>query len=392
MNIQDTNASKLAIAHASGKFRGKDGADPFAGLSQKIADMADAMKKRADDSDAKAAVVSEEISDLQQKMARGMIGGGTPSTPTWGTEFIEAKSGDIAALSGSNSGKVQLDVKATLTTGATSGGAIDVPMRDATAMLPRQRLLVRSLLNVVQTTSGTVEYADQTTRTNNAATVAEGTAKPESVYEWELKNIPTRVVAHWIKASRQILDDAPQIRDLIDSELRYGLGLVEEAQLLFGDGTGANLTGLVPAATDFADPLSLSSPDMIDNIGSAILQVALADHMPDGIVMHPADWMRMRLIKDADGRYLLGDPQKVVTPSLFGLPVIATKSMTVDKFLVGSFTEAGTLYDRWQPRVEVGYVNDDFTKNLATILAEERLALAVKKATALSFGDFGNVA
>lgn len=86
---------------------------------------------------------------------------------------------------------------------------------------------------------------------------------------------------------------------MIDSELRYGLALAEEAQLLFGDGTGANLTGLVPAATAFADPLSQSNPNMIDLIGSAILQVALADHMPDGIIMHPSDWMRMRLAKDA---------------------------------------------------------------------------------------------
>lgn len=74
------------------------------------------------------------------------------------------------------------------------------------------------------------------------------------------------------------------------------------------------------------------------------------------------------------------------------MPVVATQAMTVDKFLVGSFASAGTLYDRWQPRVEVGYENDDFTKNLVTVLAEERIALAVKWGEALTYGDFGNVA
>ena len=97
-------------------------------------------------------------------------------------------------------------------------------------------------------------------------------------------------------------------------------------------------------------------------------------------------------MKDADGKYILGDPQAVVQPSLFGLPVVATKAMTVDKFLVGDFASAGTLYDRWQPRVETGYVNDDFTRNLVTVLAEERVAFAVKQATALTYGDFGNLA
>ena len=96
----------------------------------------------------------------------------------------------------------------------------------------------------------------------------------------------------------------------------------------------------------------------------------------------------MRLLKDTDGKYLLGDPQTVVAPSLFGLPVIVTKSMTAGSFLVGDFMSAGTLYDRWAPRVEVGFENDDFTKNLITIRAENRLALAVKNGDALVYGSF----
>jgi HK97 family phage major capsid protein len=284
---------------------------------------------------------------------------------------------------------VALNVKATLTGGAASAGGLDVPARDATAMMPRRRMTIRDMLNVIQVESGTVEYAQQTDRTNNAGTVAEGTAKPESGMAWELKTTSAKVIAHWVKASRQILEDAPMLRDMIATELRYGLGVQEEAQMLFGDGASSNLSGLVTNATAFADPLSLASPTMIDMIGSAILQTALTDFAPDGIILHPSDWMRM--LKDSDGKYLLGDPQSQVTPQLFGLPVVATQAITVDKFLVGCFVSAGTLYDRWQPRVEVGYENDDFTKNLVTVLAEERIALTVKWGEALTYGDFGNV-
>ncbi|WP_386682994.1 phage major capsid protein [Loktanella sp. R86503] len=361
-------------------------AKSIGGIEQRLSNMEGHIAK----ADEEGEKMFDEVKSL--KIAANQRAFGGEPMQSWGREFIGKKTSELSDLSRSNGGKVQMDVKANLTTSASSGGAIDVPMRDATVGLPKRRMMVRSLLQVIQTESGTVEYADQTTRNNNPSTVAEGGVKPESNYEWELKNIPTRVIAHWVKASVQILSDAPQIQGLIDSELRYGLVLAEEAQLLFGDGTGANLTGLVPNAAAFADPLAASDPDMIDMIGSAILQVGLADHAPDGIIIHPSDWWRMRMLKDADGRYILGNPQSDVVPSLFGLPVIPTKAMPVDKFLVGSFSEAATLYDRWQPRVEVGYVNDDFTRNLVTIRAEERIALAVKKSDALAYGDFGNVA
>ncbi|WP_245465547.1 phage major capsid protein [Mesorhizobium sp. M6A.T.Ce.TU.016.01.1.1] len=98
-------------------------------------------------------------------------------------------------------------------------------------------------------------------------------------------------------------------------------------------------------------------------------------------------------MKDGDGRYILGDPQAVVQPALFGLPVVPTKAMAVDKFLVGSYQQAGTLYDRWAARVEVSTEHADFfVRNLVAILAEERIGLAVKQPTALTYGDFGNVA
>ncbi|MFG6634502.1 phage major capsid protein [Sulfitobacter sp. 1A12126] len=361
--------------------------DPIDMLAQKLGDMMDATNSRLEGIEKDTKGLSNTLDTVEKKMLRG--GGSDPAPQSWGQQFIATKGEDLSDLSQRNSGSVQMNVKA-LTTGATSGGAIDVPMRDQTNMLPQTRLPVRALLNVIATDSGTVEYASQTTRTNNAATVAEGAAKPESTYEWELKNIPTRVIAHFTKASNQIMSDAPQVQGMIDSELRYGLTLVEEQQLLFGNNTGSNLDGLTPNATAYdATTLAGYTPATnIDTIGVGILQCTLADYMPTGMVLHPSDWWAMRLLKDNDNKYLLGDPQTVVAPSLFGLPVVVTKSMTAGSFLVGDFMSAGTLFDRWQPRVEVGFENDDFTKNLITIRAENRLALAVKNGDALVYGTF----
>jgi HK97 family phage major capsid protein len=103
--------------------------------------------------------------------------------------------------------------------------------------------------------------------------------------------------------------------------------------------------------------------------------------------------LRIQLIKDAAGNYIFGHPADAVTPLIFGLPVVTTTSMTIDKCLVGDFQRAATLYDRWTPCVEVSTEHANFfTRNLVAILAEQRLALAVKDAAALTFGDFGNVA
>jgi HK97 family phage major capsid protein len=149
---------------------------------------------------------------------------------------------------------------------------------------------------------------------------------------------------------------------------------------------------MATVATAFAAPVEVAGANMIDTIGLAILQAALTDNEPDGIVVHPSDWWRMRFLKNADGEYLLGAPAANVVPQLFGLQVVPTKAMTTDKFMVGAF-RAQTLYDRWEPRVEVSTEHADFfTRNLVAILCEERIALASKRPDALIFGDFGNAA
>lgn len=396
MTIHDPNLtpSARAILAAGAHLRRKDAGDPFEVLTKKFGDHADATIRRIAEADQRIAETGERLAYLEQKTEAGRYAGGPVRPQSWGEQFTGDHGLKAFAEEASRPSRFRLQMKDAITTGATSGGSLDVPARDAaTSLLPKRRMTIRDLLTVLRVSSGSVEYVNQTARPANAAAVAEGAAKPESGAAFELRTVTTKVIAHWLPASRQILEDAPQLQGTIDVELRYGLALAEENQLLNGDGLGPNLHGLIPQATPFADPLGLADPNMIDTIGAAVLQSALAEFPADGIVVHPADWMRMRLLKDIDGKYLLGDPQSAVVPSLFGLPVVPTQGMTVDKFLVGSFAQAGTLYDRWEARVEVSTEHADFfTRNLVAVLAEERLGLAVKQPGALTFGDFGNVA
>lgn len=387
-------AAAAALLASAAPIHKKDGGDPLDVLAKKFGDHVSVTLEKLGATNAELEGVKAQLFEIEQKAARSDYShGGNMRPDTWGETFTKGRADDLHRIA-SERGRTSMEIKATITSATTdangSAGDLVTPQRDTLLNMPRRRLTIRNLLNVVQVTSGSVEYPQQTGRVNNAGMVAEAAAKPQSDLKFDMKTTPIRTIAHWVKASKQILEDAPQLRDLIDGELRYGLSLVEEAQLLNGDGTGQNLNGMIPQATPFTAPITISAANEIDNIGLAILQASLTNIPPDGIVLHPSDWWRMRLTKNADGEYILGKPGDIVQPSLFGLPVVPTEAMTVDKFLVGAFN-AQTLYDRWAARVEVGFENDDFTRNLVTILGEERIGFAAKRPEALIYGDFGNV-
>jgi HK97 family phage major capsid protein len=249
-------------------------------------------------------------------------------------------------------------------------------------------MTVRDLLSPGRMDGSTLEYVKETGFTNNAAPVAENAVKPESSMKFDLVTTSAKVIAHWVKASRQILDDASQLQSIVDQRLRYGLAYVEEQQLLNGDGTGQNLLGIVPQASAYTAPITVSGATIIDQIRLALLQAELAEYPSTGIVMNPKDWTRVELLKDSQGRYIIGNPQGNAAASLWGIPVVTTPAMQEDKFLAGAFRLGAQLFDRWEARVEVSTENqDDFIRNMVTILAEERLALAVYRPEAFVFGN-----
>lgn len=347
----------------------------------------------------------ERIHDLEQKAARG--GGQEEAAVTLGAMLTDSDAFKAFREGGfSRGGKASVGLKAdlaemrqkaTLTlaitdaAGSVGDGARAMRVPGINPM-PQRRMTVRDLLTPGRMDSNALEFVKETGFTNSAAPVAEGAAKPESDIKLDLVTTSAKVIAHWTKASRQSLDDVSQLRSMIDQRLLYGLAYKEETQLLNGDGTGQNLNGLVTQATAYSAAFTPDADTAIDTLRLAMLQAALAEYPASGHILHPTDWARIELTKDAEGRYIIGNPQGTLAPTLWGLPVVATQAMTVDKFLTGAFSLGAQVFDRWDARVEVGYNNDDFTKNLVTILAEERLALAVYRPEAFIYGDLGFVA
>ncbi|MBO0129169.1 phage major capsid protein [Agrobacterium burrii] len=254
--------------------------------------------------------------------------------------------------------------------------------------LPERQLTIRDLVLPGQTASSSIEYVKETGYTNNAAPVAETTAKPYSDLTFDMTSAPVRTIAHLFKASRQILDDAPALRSYIDGRARYGLRFAEENQLLNGSGTGQNIHGLVPQATAFNPAFAASDETGIDRLRLAVLQVVLAEYPATAFVLNPIDWAKIELTKDAGGNYIIGNPQGSLTPTLWNLPVVSTQAMAAGEFLTGAFSFAAQIFDRMEIEVLLSSENvDDFEKNMFTIRAEERLAFAVYRPESFVTGD-----
>lgn len=355
-------------------------------LAKTVNERLDKVEEKQQKTEQKAAQALAATDDLEQKSARngsaGIMGDFTPG------QQIASQLDELAPLESKN-GKVKLEVKDFIGSGTASAGSLITPDRDnSIVMLPKRRLTIRDLLGKGSTTSNSVEFMRQTGFVNAAAMVAEGDKKPQSNITFDMLDAKVRVIAHWVKASRQILDDVGQLRTLIDGELRYGVALTEENQLLSGDGTGQNLHGLIPQATAYEVARNVAGDTRFDTLLHAIEQAEVAELPASGIILNTSDWYAMLGIKDGDGNYISGGPLANVPERIWRLPIVWTNAMTKGNFLVGAFETAATIYDREQTTIEFGYENDDFTRNLVTVLGEERLALAVKRPEAIIYGSF----
>lgn len=245
---------------------------------------------------------------------------------------------------------------------------------------------VRDLVPQGTTTSGLIEYVRETGFTNAADVVAEAAAKPLSEKTFAATSAPVRTIAHLFKVSKQSWEDLPGLASLIENNGIYGVKIKEDQQLLNGAGTGAQLTGfnnVASAATGTA-----AGTNLIDAIGSAIFQLAAAGYMADGVVVNPADWGSVALIKNSQGNYVFANPVAYEpTQRVWGIPMAISSNQAAGTFLTGAFRGNSIILDREEVNAQVAEQNvDDFEKNMLTVRVEERLALLIFSASAFLKG------
>lgn len=331
-----------------------------------------------------------QLGELEQEFARMPTQAASTSRTTVGAEVIKSEALKEFAKSVQGNRRISVPVNAALLSVDVAEGVVEPQRLPGIDVMPKQRLFIRDLIASGRTTSPAIFWVQQTGFTNAAAVVAENTAKPYSNISFDTKITPVTTIAHMFKASKQILDDFAQLQSTVDAEMRYGLKYVEEQEILFGDGTGAHLDGIVPQASAFSAAFAPADMTQIDELRLAMLQAQLARLPASGHVLHFTDWAKIELTKDSLGRYIIGNPLGVVGPTLWGLPVVSTEIAAFQgKFLTGAFQTGAQIFDREDANVVISTENaDDFEKNMISIRCEERLALAVKRPEAFIFGTF----
>lgn len=325
--------------------------------------------------------------DLEQKLASGAENPGEKKS------FAERAAEELQKSW--NGSKGSFDAKTfnkSLGSDAGSAGSLIQPMQVPGIIMPGlRRLTIRDLLAQGRISSNSLEYVREEVFTNNADVVAEKALKPESDITFSKQTANVKTIAHWVQASRQVMDDAPMLQSYVNNRLMYGLALKEEVQLLNGDGSGDNLEGLNQVATAYDTSLNAAGDTRADIIAHAIYQVTESEFSASGIVLNPRDWHNIALLKDGEGRYIFGGPQAFTSNIMWGLPVVPTKAQAAGTFTVGGFDMASQVWDRMDATVEVSREDrDNFVKNMLTILCEERLALAHYRPTAIIKGTFAS--
>lgn len=256
---------------------------------------------------------------------------------------------------------------------------------------PEQQLIVENLIPHIPVSSSAVEYLKHTGFTNNAGVVAEGAAKAESTFEFDLATANVVTIAHWTKITEQLAADAPAVTAYINAKMMYGLQLKVDNQIISGTGTSTQLGGFLKSGnhTDYSSAVTIpTGANLMDFALLIKTKLDTLGYPPKVLLLNPADWAGLALLKDTQKRYLLGGPAGVTTKSLWGLPVETTASVPSGKYVMADFALGSTIYDRQEVALEIDREGDDFRKNLLTIRVERRLGLGVEDAAAIAGGDW----
>lgn len=278
--------------------------------------------------------------------------------------------------------------------GDTSAGAfVESDRTGIYEPLGRYPLGLRDLISVRQTMSDTVEFVRQLTQVTQAAPVAEANVtdytgatgqvqglKPEGSMTFERVTETVKTIAVWIPATKRALSDAAQLRGLIDDELRSDLAEELENQMLNGDGTGENLTGVANTANTLVQAFDT---DLITTTRKAITNLLVnGKSQPTAWVFNPMDWETIDLLKDGENRYYFGGPVQAGVRTLWGVPVVQSFFQPQGTAWLANWRKA-VLWDREAATISVSDSHSDFfIRNMVAILAEMRAAFGIIRPSA----------
>lgn len=317
-------------------------------------------------------------------------------------EFVVESNGvkkiNVEALKEKGGVKFDVVIKAASAPVMTTGGAPvagGVTIDDQISVDPRKRASIRDLANVASISTPSVVYAQLKDVEGDAAWVPEGGLKPSMTAEVDTVSLTAGKIALTAKITTEVMQDIPQLEKEIEAEILNKIGLKEEDGIFNGTGSGGQIQGVGDSLPAFSlTGIEISkSPNMYDAIVAAYTQIVSTSNMaysPNAIRMNPVDYANMQLTKNDNGDYIR--PFKIGDELITGLRVVQNPNVPVGSFQMGDFRYL-FIRDYVVLSLNFGWENDDFTKNLVTILGEKRMLAYIKSQykTAFVADTFANV-
>jgi HK97 family phage major capsid protein len=304
--------------------------------------------------------------------------------------------GAVEGIAKGNARSASFELKADMTTGADFTGEVIAADRvPGYKFDPTRPVHVRQLLATGSTQSDVVRYVKESGYSNGAAATAEGTTLTQSDFDMTAADANVRKIGTYFRISEEMLADTPQLTSYLSARAPEKLLEVEDAQILSGDGTGSNLSGIITDAADFdtsssgAFYQSVEAANEFDVIVAALNQLALLNYNADCIMVNPTDFNKILLLKDSTNKYLKDQVYNGLQPSFSGVKVIQNTAIAAGTFLIGNFGVGTQLWVRQGVNVE--FFREDGTNvrdGFVTVRVSERIALTNYLPNAFVNGSF----
>jgi HK97 family phage major capsid protein len=303
------------------------------------------------------------------------------------------KNGAIDGLSKGNSRSASFEIKADMTIGADFTGEVIPADRVAGYKFdPTRPVHIRQLLALGSTQSDVVRYVKESGYSNGAAATAEGVTLTQSDFDMTASDANVRKIGTYFRISEEMLSDTPQLTSYLSARAPEKLLEVEDAQILSGSGTGAQLNGIIGDAASFAAGSlagTVESANEFDVIVASLNQLSLANYNADCILLNPSDFHKIVLLKDTTNNYLKDQVYGGLQPVFMGVKVVLNTAIAAGTFLIGNFGVGTQLWVR--EGVNVEFFREDGTNvrdGFVTVRVSERVALTNYLPNAFVSGSF----
>ncbi len=360
-------------------LEGKTTSDKVLSFKSKNTELDDLAKKIEDEVALEAAADSVKARERLLERTKGTATLPLPASnveqKSIGEMFTESDAYKKRDSHGGPSSMLDVDLKTTMTTAA---GFAPQAIRTGRIVEYAQRpIQVMDIVPGGTTDQSAVVYMEETTSTSNAAEATESSgAYGEAAFAFTERTSTVRKIAVNIPVTQEQLEDVPGIQSFLNMRLQFFLRQRFDYQIVNGNGSAPNLSGIL-AATGI-QTFALAG-DKFDAIYDAAKRVRVTGRsQPNALVIHSNDWQDIRLMRTSDGLYILGNPNEPGPGRIWGLTVVENEVITEGTTLVGDFANQIMSFEKRGIEIDITDSHaSEFIYGILRIRASFRVALAI---------------